>query len=343
MSILRRNFGVKFWSLIIAILLYWIASGQRNPVVKTEVYVQPQVSGLGEDLVAKTLPQGSPVSVSGSAEAVEAYRALEPKATVDLTGSKPGANRYPVKYLSPDGFSNALEIIGPSVTLVTLERKKRGEYSVDVIYDDAPPAGYAYSQPRASPARVQVEGLAADVGRVARVVANLDTSGTPGAINQEIELVAQDVKQQAVESVTVVPSKVRATLGLKKTPATKTVLLSADLNGTPAPGYYIAGYRFWPNTLTISGSQDLLASRSSLSVPVDVDGIRASAARTVRVQPPSGLTVVGTSATVHLRLDVQPIAGVRSPVAVASPPAISAPVSSVTPPLGAPTQAPPTP
>jgi YbbR domain-containing protein len=319
MNTLRRNFIYKFLSLLMAILLYWIASGQKNnPSVKGEFYVQPVAEGLPDDLILKSAPQGSPVSVSGTAEAVEAFRALEPKATVNLSNAKVGSDRYPVKYLYPNGFTDVLQIIGPPVTLVTLEPKKSAKFTVEVLYNDNPPAGYAYSDPRSVPASVQVVGLYSDVIRVQRVVANLDTSGAPGAVSQDVELVAQDVKQQPVENVQIVPKQVRATLRLKKTPSTKTVLLSIELIGNPDPGFEISGYDFEPNAVTVSGSQELLASRSSLRVPVDVDGLKAGTTKTVTIQPPSGLRVVGGAATVRLRLKVRPIA-TASPAVRATP------------------------
>jgi YbbR domain-containing protein len=169
-------------------------------------------------------------------------------------------------------------------------------------------------------------GLNADVSRVQRVVANLDTSGTPGAVTQDVELVAQDVKLQPVENVQIIPKQVRATLGLKKTSATKIVLLTIDLIGSPNPDYEISGYEFLPNTVTVSGSQELLAAQSSLRVPVDVDGIKASTTRTITIQPPSGLRVVGGGAAVRLRLRVRPVA-----TASPAPPAASSTGPSPTP------------
>ncbi|MES2460765.1 MAG: CdaR family protein [Armatimonadota bacterium] len=319
MNTLRRNFGYKFISLLVSILLYWIASGQKNnPDVRTDIFVQPAVEGLPDNLILKSAPQGSAVSVSGTAQAVEAFRSLEPKAILNLSSGKVGSDRYPVKYLYPNGFSDTLEIIGPPVALVTLEQKKSVKFTVDVLYNDNPPAGYAYSDARSAPATVQVVGLYSDVIRVQRVVANLDTSGAPGAISQDVELVAQDVKQEPVENVQIVPKQVRASLGLKKTPSTKTVLLSIELIGNPAPGYEISGYDFFPNVVTVSGSQELLASRSSLRVPVDVDGLKAGTNKTVIIQPPSGLRVVGGDAAVRLRLNVRPVA-TASPAPSATP------------------------
>ncbi len=309
MNTLRRNFGYKFLSLLISILLYWIASGQRNnPPAKEVFYVQPAVEGLPDHLILKVPPQGSPVTVTGTGAAVEAFRALEPKATLDLSSAKIGSDRYPIKYQYPKGLSDGLEITGPPLSLVTLEQKQRETFHVDVLYDDNPPAGYAYTEPRSIPSKVQVVGLNADVSRVQRVVANLDTSGAPGAVAQDVELVAQDVKLQPVENVQIIPKQVKATLGLKKTSATKIVLLTIELNGSPEPGYEISGYDFFPNSVTVSGSQEILASQSSLTVPVDVDGIKASTTKTITIQPPSGLRVVGGNAKVRLRLKVRPVA-----------------------------------
>jgi YbbR domain-containing protein len=339
MSALRRNFVYKFLSLIIAILLYWIASGQRNnPAVKGEFYVQPAAEGVPADLILKSKPQGSSVSVSGTAAAVDAFRAMEPKATVDLSGGKVGADRYPVRYLKPPGYADSLEIIGPPLALVTLEPKKSFTFFVDVLYNNNPPAGYEYSDAKSTPAAVQVVGRKEDVSRVQRVVANLDTGGLPGAISQNVEVVAQDLKKQPVENVEIIPKQVHATLGLKKAPATKTVFLSIDIAGSPDPAYEMSGYEFYPNLVTVSGSPELLASLSALRVPVDVEGIKRNTTKTVTIQAPAGLRIVGGSTTVRLSLKVRARA-TASPAPAASPkgvapspsPAVSTPMAAATP------------
>jgi YbbR domain-containing protein len=323
MGLLRRNFGYKCLSLGFAIVLYWIASGQQNPrITQSLPSVELFVTGLPATLVMRAPTPEEMISVSGPAAAVDAFRAQQRKATVDLTQAEPGTHSYPIQYNLPPGYGNDLVVTGPQMVQISLERKARQTFYVDVLFDNTPPAGYAYTDPRATPDQVVVEGSASDLARVQRVVASLNNAGSPGALSSDVTLVAQDKNLQPVDGVTLTPKQARVTLNLKRAPATKTVVLSADLNGTPASGSFINNYNFWPPTLKVSGPPDLLSSRSSLSVPVDVDGIHQSVTRMVTVQPPAGLTIVGSLSAVRLRLDVKTVAPVTPspPSGAASPP-----------------------
>lgn len=329
MSLLRRNFGYKCLSLIIAILLYWIASGQQNPHVMAEVYVQPDVAGLPSNLVLKTAPQGVPITISGPAAAVSAFKAQERKATVDLSRAHAGTSNYPVQYVMPSGYGNALDIVGPLATQVTLDRKVSAKFFVDVDFDHNATPGYTYDDPRTSPSSVTVEGTAADLAHVQRIAGIVDNTGHPGAISEDVTLIAQDAKSQTVDGVSVIPQQVHVTIGLHRATAVKALVLSIDPVGTPAPGYQIVSYNFAPNAINVSGTTDILAAYSSLKVPVNVEGIRRSEVKEVPVVPPAGLTAVNGRTTVRVRLEVQRLTPSASAPAAPATPAAS-PASSST-------------
>lgn len=323
---MRRNLGYKILSVLVAILLYAYADAQRNPRTVREVYIQPRVSNVPRDLVVSTPPAGFTVAVSGPQAAVDTFRAQDVKAVLDLSGTRSGANRVRVEYRDTTGL---LDVPGPTVSLVELERKVRGDYFVDVIYDNTPPAGYEYIEPVSKPRRVSVEGRAENVHRVARVVALLDNSDVVGTINRSADLVAQDRMREVVRGVEIVPPRVQVTLGLREKPATKILLLSPRFIGTPAPGYTLVHYSFSPSTVTVSGPQDVLAGLSALEVPVDVNDLRSSQTRTLNVSPLSGIGQP-VPRQVRVRVEVRPVAAPR-PLETPASPATPGPASTATP------------
>jgi YbbR domain-containing protein len=149
---------------------------------------------------------------------------------------------------------------------------------------------------------------------VSRVVAIVNAPDSGGAVSQTVDIVAQNIKSQVMDTVTLEPPRVKVTLNLRATPVQKSLLLSANITGTPAPGYAVTGYAFEPSAVTVTGMQPVLADRSSLSVPVDVSGLTQTVNRTVSVPLPAGIASAdGRAVRVSVRLEVRPVGVVSTP------------------------------
>lgn len=310
---LRRNLGYKLLSVLIAILLYYVAFTQQNPRTSRDIYVRPEVIGLSASMAVKLPPEGSIITISGPSSALEMLRSQAIRATVDVSQAEEGSNRLPITYVFPPGMRSRVDIEGNMVTEVALVKKASRPFMPDVIHAGTPPIGYEYRDAITDPRQVAVMGLPSDVARVGRVVASVDNNADEGAIDRMVTLVAQDIGQKVMDSVTIDPPQVRVQIGLKRTLITKRVLLSAQMSGDPAPGFYIASYVFTPAMVTIAGPEETLAERSSLSVSVDVEGIAARTTKTVTIAPPPGVTLRDAPRAVRIRLDVRPIRSFGGP------------------------------
>lgn len=302
--LVRRNLLYKLIALGTAILLYVIADAQQNPRTVQNIYVQPEVRGLSADMVVSDRPDSFRVTVSGPTALVEALATRGIGATIDATGRKPGTARLPVQYELPPDLKDRVTINGPGVAGFTLARKIRQEYAVDVIYPNQPPPNYVFRDPIVTPRRITVAGLEADVGRVRRVVANLETSRVTGTIEEEVDLVAQDMAERVVDNVEIEPARVRVRLALKPVPATRTLLLSPVFRGEVAPGFRVVSYTFEPQAVTVAGSPDQLETLTSLEVPINQEGLRENTTRTVTLRPPLGLRILD-SPKVTVTIQVQ--------------------------------------
>ena len=307
LAALRRNVGFKLLSLGIAVLLYLVASFQRVPQTGGRVFLQPEVVGLPEGLANRTGPKGITVTLTGPAELLDETKE---KIRVSIDGSlaRPGTLYLPVRYQLPPDLAGLVQIEGPTTAEVAIEAKVERLMQIQVLYDrgSALP-GTEFRNPVVKPARATVIGLGGDVTRVAQVVALLDNADTAGAVDREVPLSALDEKQQAIPSVQLRPDRVKVMLSLRKVPATKTLVVSATLTGSPAPGHQLIGYRFEPPLVTVRGEPGTLAALSSLRVPVDISGIASSQTRTVALPEPPGI-VLDKAQTVAFIVEVRPFA-----------------------------------
>ena len=242
MILLRRNLGYRLLAVFAAALLYGIANNQQPPHTTKPFSTQPLLINAPDNLVIKTAPQQIMGTIAGTPTDVEAFRSVQNKATIDLSGATTGTHSFPIQYPPAGG---TLEISAPSSVQITLARRQKATFTVDPLYKSSPPAGYVYGDPVITPKNVEVDGGENDVRKVARVVAVIDNAGEPGAFTVDALLVAQDSHSQRVEGVTLTPSQVRVATSQHRALATKAVALSADFSDTPAPGVVLRGYHFY--------------------------------------------------------------------------------------------------
>ena len=305
MALLRRNWEYKLLSLVLSILLYIIASTQRNPSRTSSLTVQPEITGLPQDLAIKVVPRSEQVTLTGTSEELERVRKSGLKATINATGAKPGKSFLPVSYVLPEAVKGRVSVEAPPMLEVELEARTQKDVDVRVLFENQPPPGFEYEAPRAQPARVTVTGLASEVERVERVVALLNNTGSSGAVDREVPVVAQDDKQQVISSVALQPAKVRVSLTLRQAPATKTVVLSAELFGEPAAGVHLSSYQFVPSTVIVRGEPAVLSQLSALRIPVSVAGLAKTETRKLVLPQPPGITLTGSrSAQLTLKVSL---------------------------------------
>jgi YbbR domain-containing protein len=307
MGPLMRNLGYKILSVAIAILLYAVASGQRNPRVTRDIFVQAKVENLPSDLTIKTDPPPFNVAASGTSSAIEAFRNQPVKATLDLSRGQPGVNRVTIAYKNDP---QSVDIVGPPFAEVVLEQRREAMFVVDVDFDrtKAHP-GYQFKDAVVKPKQVKVSGLASEMHQIDRVVAFVSNNNN-GSFRGMVDVVAQNVRREDIDTVDIEPKTVMVTIEEQKAPATKTLILSAVVSGVPAPGYNVVNYGFDPSTVEVTGTPMRLKTLGSISVPVNISGLRASMTRNIPLTLPPGVSFAkpNQSHRVSIQLDVRPIA-----------------------------------
>lgn len=309
MAFLRRNWEYKLLSLVLSILLYFIASTQRNRSLSSTQSVQPQVVGLPLELVVKTPPPPGQVTLTGPPEELARVRKEGIKVTVSAVGARAGKNFLPVTYVLPREARGRVALEAPPTLEVELEARLTRSIPVRVLFQNQPPPGFEYAPPSSLPVKVEASGPASEVARVDRVVALLDNTDSGEALSREVSVVAQDTNQQVVSSVTLQPTQVRASLTLRQAPATKTLVLSGVFSGEPAVGTHLTAYTFSPSTVVVRGEPALLSRLSSLKISVSVAGLAKNETRQIVLTPPAGISLLGQRvAQLTLTVDAPPAA-----------------------------------
>lgn len=292
-QLLRRNWEYKLLSLALSILLYFIASGQRNPSRTISLGVQPEVTGLPANLAVRVEPRTEMVSLTGATADLDVVRKAGVRATVSAGAGKVGRSSLPIQYELPPNVRARVTVDGPSSVEIELDERTERPMPVRVLFENQPPPGYEFQTPSTIPLRVAVTGLSSEVNRVARVVALLDNTRGAGSVEREVPVVAQDEKEQVVSTVQLRPARVQVSIALRKAPATKVLLLSPQFVGNAASGVRLVDYRFSPASVTVRGETTNLSTLSSLTVPISVEGLSHSEVRPVTLTPPLGVVLVG--------------------------------------------------
>ena len=123
MAFLRRNWEYKLLSLVLSILLYFIASTQRNRSLSSTQSVQPQVVGLPLELVVKIPPPPGQVTLTGPPEELDRVRKEGIKVTVSAVGARAGKNFLPVTYVLPREARGRVALEAPPTLEVELESR----------------------------------------------------------------------------------------------------------------------------------------------------------------------------------------------------------------------------
>lgn len=322
LGFLRRNFGYKLFALLLSIMLYYIASIQLNPSITRDQYVQPVVTQLPSTLVIKERPALIQLTVTGTELDLSQFDKEPLTALVDGALIKPGLNRLPVAVSLPKGVS--LKNTTLPLVQISAERKEKREYGVDVDFSGTPPAGQEYTDPVSEPRKVIVQGLLDDLKRIGRIVASVERERDELAVERSVDLYAEDSERRRVEGVEIVPERVNVRVNLRPVPRTKSMFLSVQLIGVPAPGYRIAGYSDpEPSQIVVRGAVEALSSQSSIPLAVDISGIKETVTKTVTVSLPAGMSPQTALPPIQVKVIVEPITAVdaeTAPTPSQSPP-----------------------
>ncbi|MFT9850063.1 CdaR family protein [Aneurinibacillus sp. REN35] len=290
---LNNNTFVKVTSFLIAVMLWMVVN--NDPATYSPGVGQAQVSTRVTQADLKVrydarkylvqAPSTVQVEIRGSKDLLAMSSLLSSDSLdvyVDLRNYGSGKHEVPVQY---EGIPRGLEVtVQPRQVSVIIEEIKKLERTVQVDLVGKTQAKGKVGEPIVNPKTVTVTVPESQADNVAFVRAFVSVEGAEESISTKVPLRVLDRRGQPVEAAKISPAVVDVEVPLTSLPA-KTVPLRVSTKGAPADGYRIDTVTSNPKEVTVYGSQEVLDTISSVTLPaVDVNDLSES--KTVPVKIP---------------------------------------------------------
>jgi YbbR domain-containing protein len=165
-ALFGRHLGVKLLSLVLAVVLWYVAVGREWAEMGLNVPLE--LVNIPPDLViANQIPDGASVRIRGSVNLTRQVAEKRLRFSLNLADAKEGPNQF---NLQPDQLDlpRGLEItrLAPNSVTVELEPLVVKQVSILPVIKGEPPIGYIIEDIVLKPKQVQVQGPESVVGPV---------------------------------------------------------------------------------------------------------------------------------------------------------------------------------
>jgi YbbR domain-containing protein len=302
-----RNLPLKIGAVLLAVILYVamvaLQTTQQWPgKIAIDAVNQPADSYLVD---SQSMPQVSDIRYIAPPDVPISQSVF--RATVDLSNAKVSESVSSLVRVQLVAEDPRIQIIDYRPQQITVKLEPIVHKQVNVVVDTgAVPSGLQPGTPVLSTASVDVSGAASIVRRVAYAQARvrIDESGLD--VNEDVDLVARDAADAAVDSVTFNPRTVHIQMLVGSQVRSETVPVSPVIVGSPASGYYITSIDVTPSVVSVRGQADALAGLKgkASTKAISIAGATADVSVTVALDLPGNVTsdATGTiSVVIHLR------------------------------------------
>lgn len=301
----------KIMSLFLAILLVayvdntQVDTNNQSKVRETasisrSVEVGLQVSVDSDKYYVTGYPSKEKITLEGpNALVTSAVNTQNFRVYIDLNGLGVGKHTVNVKV---SGLPSQLSYkLGKKKITVNIQKRKSRTMAVQIGYNKNVVAkGYDIGTPTVNPQTVEVTGALSEVKRIEQIKAQLNVSNNQTkTISQRVILAAFD-KDGHQLNVVIDPSTATVTLPISLAKKTVKLKLNAK-NGSSSKVYSLTATQ---NKVVIYGQKAVLNKINSLTLNVDLSGIRSSTTRPYRLNLPEGV-VRSDPENIKVKIDVE--------------------------------------
>lgn len=213
------------------------------------------------------VPTSANITITGDATSVtSAVGSKDGKVIADLEGLTEGTHEV---RLSGEGFGNSVNVVvDPTTVVVTLAKKTTQQFNIsyDFINQDRMEDVYSPGTPEFEYTKVNVRTSKDTLDSIAFVKALIDVSGQNADFEQDAKLIAYDSSGNPVNA-DIVPNTVHVKVPV--TSPNKSVPIKVQVDGTVPDGKAIDAITMDQQTVTIYGSDTVLANIDNVSVTLD--------------------------------------------------------------------------
>jgi YbbR domain-containing protein len=190
-SVLLENSVLKFFSLVLAITLWFFVMGEKKAEFSFTDVPIVLINKPADLVVAHQTAQSVNVRISGSRSIVATLSSNMIKAFIDLDGAQPGKTTYK-NLIDCIKIPNGTKItsISPAELSLTLESTISKKVQVHLNLVEGPQEGYEVTQIAIQPEFVEVRLALSEAGKINKVITEpLYLSGVEEDIERELVLV----------------------------------------------------------------------------------------------------------------------------------------------------------
>ncbi len=292
---LVRNWPLRLGALALAIVLYFgLVISQNARVWPGAVPIQAINQPAGTFLLdrlgdVRSIRYLAPVDVAAQVSTSSFV------AVADLSGVSAQSAGAPVTVpVTVKSSDSRIQIIGwdPPTVAARLDPVTTRSVPVEVEQGTVP-TGLTTDAPVVDRTTVTVRGARSLVDNVASAVARVSIDASGINVDQNVDLIAVDARGDQVAPVNIEPASVHVKILVAEQLSNRTVPIVPVVTGDLADGYAIQSIAVAPLTATVSGSQSVIGTLTSIqTATIDVTGKSATAVYTVALAPPNNVTVM---------------------------------------------------
>jgi YbbR-like protein len=331
---ISRNLRVKLLAILLALASWVVVVYAANPPDSRQilVHVQQDSQQLPGSFVLAHSINDIGVRVSGTREHVDAFQNSSIHATPNFDAIRhTGVQQLALTVVNTDPNVD----LSDAPSTVTADVDVLGSTSVPVqVRTSRVQVGYQIDHVTTVPDRVQLIGPQRELG-IAQAVVDVNLGNRTLTLTQDgIPVLVVDPRSgnKPLTDVTVKEGTVRVTVVIKPVDGTLVSTVLPQLIGQVAFGHVLIGVQADPQTVTLSGPQDLINGYQLLpTVQIQITGLAADRTFAITLDAPKGLLFAlanGTTATsipinIHVSVGALPEA-VVTPTAPSPAPSATA-------------------
>ncbi len=290
-KLISKNFGWKLFSIIMAVVIWFIVMNIINP---TEI----QSYSVNLTLMNKEKLAEKGFAVINMEELEDAKIEIKVRSTRpaldELTKNKKDIKaevdlqQFSVLYAEdigqpikvsvvpsiPSSYIYTYELVSfsPGTIDIMLDNIVQVEKEIEIETDGEVLSGYLAGKPRADSGFVSVKGAASEISKIGSVKAHIDVDGASSDVIENIEPFVLDESGNVMEGFIIEPAEIEAVVAVYK--YGHVPVDSPSVTGVPAKGYRIVSTSWEPKYIEVVGDSDRIAELEKIEIPhFDASGI----------------------------------------------------------------------
>ena len=303
-NLLADRLGTLVLSVVLALIIWLIASNQQNPIIQQTFEETLTVRGLTGSVAPLDDLSDIPIQVTVRVpeNSIEAFRNSDFAAYIDLADLEPGSHDVPVQ---PSG------VVDPQVKIVSFQPPEL-HIDLDEVITKAltfeptitgkPADNYIALDAITEPFTVTISGPATWVDEVTSATTIIELNDAKSQlVVEEAPIELLNARGEAVSQVNADPEAVeKVVVPIEQRAGRKEVAVRPVLDGEPAAGRRLSSVRVTPSTVVLEGEGDVLAQVPGFveTVNLSLEGATENIEERIELVLPEGVTVQGGNSVI---------------------------------------------